>query len=376
MKVNKAKLIQAFDAVIPGLATRDVLTQARSFIFYGGRLFTYNDKVAVSVDMPEGWEFEGAVKASELHRVIKKMDAEEVEVTVEEGTLVISCGRTRVEAKTEADYQRYHEQMGLPGKWLAIPPPVIGALRRGVTCASKSFARPILMFIHVKGDRVSSTDNFRLLVSTLKGVKMPEFLVPAAIISDITTFKCTHIGRSEGWIHFKNEQEAVYSARTMTGDYPDLGALMNIEGDHLEFPAGLTVALDRAMEALDPKAIHPAVEIAVKNNVMQLVGSGPFTTVRERFKVVFDGSTSFVINPSLLQDAIKLAASCTVGERMIAIGDEKLGFQHVIALQVGRKEAPAEEAPAEEDEKPAKKTAAKKGATKTKATVPADEAGW
>jgi hypothetical protein len=62
---------------------------------------------------------------------------------------------------------------------------------------------------------------------------------------------------------------------------------------------------------------------------------------------------------------------------MISIGDEKLGFHHVIALQVARKEVPAEGGePEAEAEKPQKTAPAKKGASKAKASVPADEAGW
>jgi hypothetical protein len=129
------------------------------------------------------------------------------------------------------------------------------------------------------------------------------------------------------------------------------------------------------MEVLDPKAIHPAVEISVKKGVLQLIGAGPFTTVKERFKVTFEGDTAFVINPNLLRDAIKLSASCVVGERMISIGDDELGFHHVIALQMARQETP--EAPAEEETPPPAKTKApaKKG-TKQSTAVDGEDVGW
>jgi hypothetical protein len=80
MKFNRKEIVAAFDAVEPGLSSRETVTQAQSFVFYDGRVYTDNDKIAVSHKMPEGWDITVAVKAQELHRVLKKFETEEVEI--------------------------------------------------------------------------------------------------------------------------------------------------------------------------------------------------------------------------------------------------------------------------------------------------------
>ncbi len=373
MKCKRSELLAVFDAVAPGLASRDMLANSQSFVFYDERLFTYNDKVAVSIGMPAGWEFEGAVKASELHRVMRKMDSEDVDVASDGTTLAFTCGRTKVEVKTESEYVRHHETMGFPEKWATLPPTVMDAIRRASMCAGRSLSRPLLMFVHVKGDEVRATDNHRLLVNTVKNGKMPEFLVPAGVVSDLVTFGCTHVGRTEGWLHFKAPSGVVFSTRTLDPKgYPDFSALLEVEGNEFSFPTELSAGLQRAKEALDPKEIQPVVELETHNGILQLTASGPFAVVKERYKVAFKEDMSFCINPNLLADALKLAVTAVVSEKRIRLANEEKGFVHIVGLLAKTENTVSADTPPAEGTGKAKKGKAKAPPV----TAPVGEDAW
>ena len=361
MKCNRKELVAAFDAVAPGLANRDVLANAQAFVFYDGRLYTYNDKTAVSIGMPEGWDFEGAVKASEFHRVLRKMDADEVSIEAAGSLLTCTCGRARMEVKTEAEFQKYHETMGIPEKWATLPEKAMEAIRRAAMCAGRSLSRPLLMFVHVKGDMVRSTDNHRLLVNTVKGGKMPEFLVPAGCVTDLSAYGCNQVGRTEGWLHFKAPSGVVYSTRTMDPKgYPDFSALLDVDGEELSFPKELLSGLAKAVEVLDPKEVQPVVEITINNNVLQLGAEGPYANFKERYRVEFEGGTAFRVAPGLLADALKLAVVATVGEKRIRMANETAGFVHVVGL-MAKTEAAAVDTKTAKPKKEAAPKAARKG---------------
>jgi len=371
MKCNRKELVAAFDAVAPGLATRDMLANAQSFVFYGGRLYTYNDKVAVSIGMPDGWDFEGAVKAAEWHKVLRKMDADEVSVEFDGTVLTCTCGRARVEVKTESEFAKHHETMGFPDKWAPLPDKVLEAIRRASVCAGRSLSRPLLMFVHVKGDTVKATDNHRLLVNTVKGAKMPEFLVPASAVPELLSFGCTQVGRTEGWLHFKAPSGVVYSCRTLDPKgYPDFAALLEVEGEELDFPKDLSAGLQRAREVLDPKEAQPAVEVLINSKVLQITAEGPYAKFKERYRVTFEGDTAFRINPDLLADALRMSATAIVGDKRIRMASGDAGFVHIVGLMAKTEELPP---PEEKPAKAKKEPAAKPGKAKPKAVEPAAE---
>ena len=155
MKFQRKELVSIFDKVSPGLAKRDVMAQTQSFVFYDGRAATFNDKVAVTAAMPEGWDIELAVKASEMHRALKKFTEDEVDVTVKENQLVIRTPKTCMEVKAEAGTVKHHETIGTPDEWSPLPDGFMDALRRTATCAGKSLSRPLLTFVHVKIGRAA-----------------------------------------------------------------------------------------------------------------------------------------------------------------------------------------------------------------------------
>ena len=47
MKINRKDLIKVLKKVQPGLASQEIIEQSGAFVFTDGRVFTYNDEIAV-----------------------------------------------------------------------------------------------------------------------------------------------------------------------------------------------------------------------------------------------------------------------------------------------------------------------------------------
>ena len=62
------------EAVSPGLATREAIEQSSCFVFKDGRVMTFNDEVACSIDCELG--FDGAVAAKPLRSAVWALEAE------------------------------------------------------------------------------------------------------------------------------------------------------------------------------------------------------------------------------------------------------------------------------------------------------------
>ena len=360
MKFKRDDILAAFDAVLPGLGKRDIVPQAQSFVFYDGKVFTYNDRIAVSIPMPEGWEIEVAVKANEMHRVLRKMDCDEVNidlVTVEGGKeLVITTSSDRLGIKIEMKMEKHHESISEPKEWIRLPEDFMAHLLRASFCASRSLAQPLLTYVHVKGTIVEALDNVRLLVQTINA-EMPEFLVPREAIKTLSEYNCVVVGLSEGWIHFRNDAGVMYSTRTMATDsFPDVSKLLDVKGTEVAFPAELKAGIDKARDVLDVKNALPFIEVSAEKGILKIRADGPYANLQERYKVGFKGNLKFTVHPDLFGDALGVGVECIIGDKTMRISSQEKGFIHIVALAVLNKptEATSEQVPPEDDSESAK----------------------
>lgn len=359
MKVSRSELLAALNAAAPGVASKELDAQTQSFSFSGGRVYTFNDKVAVSYPLPENWGLEGAVHAPELLKLLSKMSGEEVTIAVNTGMLVVSNATTRAEVKLEAEMARPYEAVGVPAKWVKLPADFWKGAKMASFVASTSMAKPALMFIHIKGDTIKATDNFRLLVQKIKG-NMPEMLIPAKVVPIFQGAECVEAGKTSGWLHFRNKAGVTYSCRTLDGEiqYPDLDDLLEVDGIKVELPKELRKGLEKATAVIDAREGVAMVKIEATADRLVLSASGPYASVTERYKFKCDEPFSFLVNPALLDDALSIGAAVTVGTNRLRIDGEEDGWVHVVALLV--KEAVVDASTEAGDEPPAEEPPAQK----------------
>ena len=144
MKCNRKRLLEELRAVMPGVDQKAPLLEgADAFQFYGGRLYSYNDAVSVSVethlteimagDGEEVQGLEGAIRAKELLALLTKLKQEELNAAVTDGRLRLSAKGIKAELPIlEATLSEKIDLLGIRSKWKPLPPEFQEALR---TCA-------------------------------------------------------------------------------------------------------------------------------------------------------------------------------------------------------------------------------------------------
>lgn len=302
MKLERKVLLNNLRLAMPGIESGNVVLQGSdSFVFHDGKLFTYNDSMAVLVPMDSiglvDENLEGAVHAKELYNVVSKFTNDEITFTVkDEKTWTIKCGRAKVEL-TLLDFDFKSRLEGVAPsdeRWVDLPEGFTNALAVCKMPSNKS----TLAGIYVRDDNVLSTDSYQINVCTI-GKELPKFWISdnsATELLKLEGLEKIQVGRN--WVHFKTKENVVFSTKTLNNaDYPyeKVMALMETacpkdETFHATFPKELFPAVERAnnfsLDLLDQSVVRlvlskEGIEVSSERNSGNYVENVPWETPLE-----------------------------------------------------------------------------------------------
>lgn len=332
MKIKKADLINILSSVKPGLARQEVIEQSTSFVFSEGFVFTYNDEISVS--HPVDLDIEGAVRAKELFALLSKIKDEEIDVTAEGGELLIKG------AKLESGITMDHE-VHLPGvappddaDWEEVPKGFNDAVRIcAFSCASENVSA-VLNSIHISGGIAESCDNYRLTQFELEGDLGDEVLIPSGYARQLIQYDFDSYCIDDGWLHCEKEETGLcFSCRIFEEAFPDLDALLDIEGDDVELPTELKSVLDRSgIFSNDADLGIELVKIEIKNKWLKVEAQNENGWTREKVRIKSDVDIQFSVNPGMLKEVLAITSTATLSENHIKFTAPS--FVHVISLVV------------------------------------------
>lgn len=332
MKINKAELEKALEIVKPGLAKKEHIEQTTSFAFYNGRVFTFNDEISIS--HPVNLDVEGAVKAEELYKLLKKIKKEEVDITCTDNELLLGTGKTRSGFALE-------EKIMLPIKetdikeWKDLPELFVDGLNYTKETTSKDMTNAKLTCVHIIDDgSVESSDKLRYSWFKFADEFDMDVLIPETTVRHVVKYPIDKVAQSDAWIHF-GAGETVISCRIYAGDFPD--ARSNIEamtGDGITFPLGLGEVLDRAyVFSKRDIASEEEAEIKIESGKVIVTAKNSFGWFEEYvdMDVETDKAVTFCVNPEFLKSILEKSEECVVNERMIKFTGSN--WLHAVALR-------------------------------------------
>ena len=230
MKINRLALLKALEAVKPGLARSLVIEQSTCFVFIDGVVCTFNDEISVS--HPVDVDFEGAVPAKEFYDMITKVKKEELELTVSAGTLLLVGGTAKAGIRLEEEIELPIHELGMPEEddWIDLPDNFCEAVKFCLFSVSKDADKDILKNVFIERSKVISCDNNRITEYDLgkaaaKCFPLP-LLIPSNAAKSIVDYEPIEYAETEGWIHFRNENEALFSCRIIEDEYPDFSEFL------------------------------------------------------------------------------------------------------------------------------------------------------
>ena len=325
MKINKGALQEALKAIMPGIAAKELIEQSSSVVFINNTLVSFNDEVAVSY--PFVSNFTGAVPAKELLALVNKAKTEEISLEVSGAELIFKSGKSKAGLRLEHDIHLPLEAIGEPSKWTALPDAFCRAVQFCLFTAGRDEQKPVLTCVHVVDNYVETSDNQRITRFTMGGTCGEELLIPASAARDALAYKPTDFSLTNGWLHFINDKDVMFSCRCFEEVYPDLGVWLTCSGETITFPKELPEILDRA----DVMSDGDRVGIILENDSLVVATEKSSGWFEEDCSAEYKGDVvEFDIQPEFMKSILKITNKATLGEHVLKF--EGADFVHVVWL--------------------------------------------
>lgn len=260
MLVQKKELVKSLQMAMPGIESGSAVLQgADCFVFYDGKIFTYNDSISVTVPisseslLEEG--IEGCVKAEEFFKTVSKLPGEEIKFSVtEKNTWLLKCGKAKLEMTLlDFDYEaRLKNISPKEDKWLDLNEDFIS----GVSVCKMAANKTQLSGVYIEGADIVSTDGNQMNLYTLKNVKLPKLWISDSSAAELMKLnKLVAVQLQDTWVHFKAEDGTLFSVKTLQASgfpYDKIKSIMDTSDIkkailHAKFPKEMFSAIDRAV---------------------------------------------------------------------------------------------------------------------------------
>jgi hypothetical protein len=334
MEVERGPLVEAVQRVMPAISRTPIFDQADKLLFWNSRLVSYNDEISISTSLSGLESIEGAVDGRKLLEFLNRTTAAKIIIESESDQIKFRAGHAR------ASFSLLPLSLPLSeietGAWISdVPPELSEHIVSASSVCSKYVAHRVLTAVRVFENLVEASDGYQAVRMYIDGVNLPSLLIPyncSRILTDYSIKKIS-VSENEKWVHFIGEKDTIISTRTLDLTYPETDHLFNMKGDQIEFPTGMTEALQRAgVFSQRDQDVDEEVSILVQPGRIilrsQCEGASFSESVRSNLKI----TASFSLRPDFLELALKKGTKCLLGDRMIKFSSEN--WEHIIPLRI------------------------------------------
>lgn len=325
MQVNRELLLSRLEAVSPGLANRELIEQSCCFVFRGGRIFTFNDEIACSIEAPV--EIEGAISAKPLLDLLRKLSEDELDIQIGEGRLMLKGNKRRAEIIMESEVHLPIDSVEVPSEWVDLDNDFCEAVSIVQQTASQGKDTNFnLTCVHLHPDWVETCDNFQATRYPVKTGVSASCLIRQASIKHVPPLGMTKMAEGDAWVHFQNAAGLVLSCRRWAEQYEDLAPILDCTGETVVLPGGLADAVDKASIFSSSNIENDQIFVRMKAGKLLIRGEGAHGKFEEQKSVKFAGDVSFLISPRLLVEITKRTNDCVVGQGRLKIDTGKFVY--------------------------------------------------
>jgi hypothetical protein len=280
VRVVREDLIYPLERVSPALSYRESVEQATCFVFRGGFVHAYDEKLYARAPLPEGLELEGAVHAKKLMPILKSLSCEHVEIHQEEDRLVImKMGKKkwmeRYRPVMDPNVKLPIDDIDEPKEWTPLHESFSDALAIVQECAGKDRDLYYTVCVHVHPERleaIASTagpaGRYRLKTGVRKACVVERDVIKHVIASGVE-----ELGETAGWLHFRSGEFRM-SCQRQVDKYPDLGDVFVKKGNKVILPASTTEVTERCEKFTEDDKENNLLLVELRPGWMRFHGGG------------------------------------------------------------------------------------------------------
>jgi hypothetical protein len=280
VRVVREDLIYPLERVSPALSYRESVEQATCFVFRGGFVHAYDEKLYARAPLPEGLELEGAVHAKKLMPILKSLSCEHVEIHQEEDRLVImKMGKKkwmeRYRPVMDPNVKLPIEDIDEPREWVPLHESFSDALAIVQECAGKDRDLYYTVCVHVHPERLEAiasvagpAGRYRLKTGVKKACVVERDVIKHVIASGVE-----ELGETAGWLHFRSGEFRM-SCQRQVDKYPDLGDVFVKKGSKVVLPASTAEVTERCEKFTEDDKENNLLLVELRPGWMRFHGDG------------------------------------------------------------------------------------------------------
>lgn len=320
MKIEREALLHAVRAASLAASKDGAIDQSDRLLFQNGRIFTYNDYMACSVNSP--LSIEGAVRAQELTQLLERLPENELDVEVDKNHLRVKGDKRLSKVAMEHSF-RLKVAMERPEQWEELPPEFVDAVDVVTPCAAKSkSSKFIVRCVRVGPEGLSATDNSQLVRASISMPTKDPFLVLPDTLESAAYLGCCEMGVTKNWAHFRNQSGVVLSGRRHDLTFPPFREVLGVEGKKAKLPDNLKEAIDTAAIFAEGSTKDARIKISIRGSKIRISGKGPHGEYMEEQETTSRMKADFYTTPQLMTSLLKKSSHCEVvpGKMLIVRG--------------------------------------------------------
>ncbi len=325
METSRQDLLTILEKVSPGLATAENIAQSASFVFTQGKVFTYNDEIAVGhlVDL----DIEGAVSSKELLELLRRLKSKTIEIEIDNNEFLINSKRVKSGITMEQEILLPIEQLidGWGEDMYGLPDKFMRGIKICLTSCASDNESVILSNVHMKGKFLESCDNYQMTRFDLGEDSQEDLLIPAAACRYLIHYKVIQYFRTDGWIHFSDGEDLIFSCRVIEDEYPDLDQFVETNGKEITLPKELIEVMDRS------NIFNQQVQINILKNWCKVRARSEAGWIEEKIRIKEKKDIDFRIDSQMLKEILKVSNTLMVGKTSLKFNMPD--FIHVIYLE-------------------------------------------
>jgi len=334
MKFNRNQLLETITLVMPGIDKREIIEQMGHIMFTGSEIITYNDQISIAV--PLQTDFSCSVKADTLFKILTRLKTETVGLMTTKTELRIITKGTKagisiiVEDDLADIIKKLHTDIS-KNKWSKLPNNFLTGLSLCAFAASSSEEDQTMTCIKCENDLIECGDKTRVSRYHLKE-KVSKFLIKAGIVKELVKFEVDKYLRSPSWIHFKTQDEVIFSCRRIIGEFIDYdNAFENKKGIKFELPSNIKEILNLVSIVTDyDEKVDKAVKLKLENNTLTCRSQTETGWITKTTKINYKGkSIEMTLNPTMFSAVLDKASTIFVNNERVLF--ESGDFKHIIA---------------------------------------------
>jgi len=330
MRINREKLLEQLESILPGLSTREIIEQSSCFIFQNKKVMTYNDEIACT--QKSCLPIEGAITAMPLVSILRKLKEGVLEITIDKEELLIKGKRKKAGIRMDADILLPIDSVEKPKKWKGLPDDFTNAISIVQQCAGRDETKFSLTCIHLTPKWVEACDGYQAARYKMSTEIDKPILIRKESIKYVVDLDMTEFSETKNWIHFRNSSGLILSCRHWIEKFPELSELLKVKGSPTKFPKGLIEAIEKA-EIFSAENEDNQVIINLKPNKLQIIGRGASGYYQEIKDIKYEGkSLSFRVDADLFADLIRHHTSCEITSDKLKVKTGK--YSYISVLQV------------------------------------------